>query len=86
MKKSQYKLGIDVPRVTRDVALKLMVHHIELAAAYYEATPEDKGAVRLEAERLLKSSIPGFEDPAIVAARAMLIALNAHYEAMKGQD
>lgn len=35
-------LSIDLPRVTSDEACELVVYHLRLAAAYFEATPHDQ--------------------------------------------
>lgn len=32
--------GIDVPPVSHDEALELMMHHLSMAQAYFEATPD----------------------------------------------
>jgi hypothetical protein len=35
------RVGLDAPRVRRSDAITLMVHHLMLAAMYFEATPDD---------------------------------------------
>jgi hypothetical protein len=80
------RVGVDAPRVSRDVALELMVHHLQLAAMYYEATPDDDAAVAAEVERLLISEIPYHETPALRAARPWLEAIRAHYERLRREQ
>lgn len=43
----------DAPPVTRDMALELMVHHLQLAHMYFQNIPEDREGNREEVERLL---------------------------------
>jgi hypothetical protein len=45
-------LNIDAPRVSRDAALELMVHHLQLAHSYFQCTIDDADAKRDEAHRL----------------------------------
>ncbi len=77
-------LGVDPPRVTRDQALELMVHHLELAAMYYEATPKDHEAVKTEAERLImEKELVGHVPPALLAMRSWLHTINNVYKEME---
>ena len=72
--------GIDVPRVTRDEAVELMVHHLGLAASYFEATPEDAGAqVSDEIRRAL-------DGPAVAASLAFATVIHSEFEEMKERD
>lgn len=80
---SQGRIGIDARRVTRDEATELMAHHIALAVSYYEATPADESAVRVEVERLFDDGVSGRTGPEVTAARAFLTALNAYYANLK---
>ena len=70
--------GVDVPPVTRDEALELMVHHLQLAAAYFEATPEDANDCYVEMGRLMAGT-----KPALVGARAFYSSLVEHYAKME---
>lgn len=80
-------LGLDPPRVSRDMALELMVHHLELAAMYYEATPQDHEATKAEAERLiLEKEVADHVPPSLVALRSWLEAIRQEYEDMKKRD
>jgi hypothetical protein len=33
--------GLDAPRVNHDEAVELFIHHLEMAAMYFQATPTD---------------------------------------------
>lgn len=77
------RIGVDAPRVSRDMALELMVHHLQLAAMYYEATSADEAANLAEAERLMQSEIPDHDEPARIAMRPWLAALNNYYASLK---
>lgn len=49
------KTSPDVPKVTSDEATELMVHHLGLAAAYFQCVPDDMNkAVNAEIWRQLK--------------------------------
>ncbi len=39
---------LDPPPVSRDAAVEIVVHHLALAATYFEATPDDRCAQLLE--------------------------------------
>lgn len=81
------RIGLDTfRRVTRDEATELMVHHLSLAAVFYEATPVDEAAVLAEVERLLASDVPNHDCPELVGARAWLTAMNAYYAALKAKQ
>lgn len=80
------RIGFDAPRVTRDEALELMVHYLKLAAAYFQATPEDEDANFAEMTRLMTHEIPGHEDPALIAARLWFATMRAHYERLKAEQ
>ncbi len=53
-------LNIDGPRVSRDAALELMVHHLQLAHSYFQCTIDDADAKRDEAYRLFTEVQQGF--------------------------
>lgn len=46
-------LNISPPKVTRDQALELVAHHLQMAQAYFEATGKDAAEKRAELIRLL---------------------------------
>lgn len=71
-------VGVDAPDTTRDEATELMVHHLQLAAMYFEATPESDAETREEVRRLLAD-----DDRALAGALPFYEALVAHYDAMK---
>jgi len=72
--------------VTEDEAFELMIHHLQMAAAYYEATPEDYDTNYKEMERIMDSGIPGFTTAALKAARAWFYAIDVDYKRMKTDD
>lgn len=45
-------LNLDGPPCSRDTALELMVHHLQLAHMYYQACPNDSTSNKEEAFRL----------------------------------
>lgn len=53
-------VSIDGPRVSRDAALELMVHHLQLAHCYFQCTIEDRAAKRDEAMRLFMEAQQGY--------------------------
>jgi hypothetical protein len=65
--------GVDVPKVTNDQAVALVVHHLELAAAYYEAA---------ETEEIWAALETAFEEDTlrIGAARAWWVAMKIAYD------
>ncbi len=81
------KLNLDnLPSVTRDEALELMVHHLLLAEIYYQATPDDEIAVLREVERLMAGGITNYVPPSLLGARAWLATLNLFYSNLAKQD
>lgn len=48
----------DAPRVSRDAALELMVHHLQLAHMYFQNVPHDAEANKAEAYRLFTEHLP----------------------------
>ena len=53
-------LSFDGPRVSRDAALELMVHHLQLAHSYFQNTIEDAATKRDEARRLFMEAQQGY--------------------------
>lgn len=84
--KSQNKLGVDVPCVTPDEALEFMAHHLSLAAAYFEAIPEDHEANIKEIERLMDTGIEGYTSPSLKAAKTWLNIITYEYNEMRKGD
>jgi hypothetical protein len=80
------KHKIDMPSVTEDEALELMIHHLSLAAAYYEATSDNQVDNLKEMTRIMDPKIPGYQNPALVAARYWLITLDKHYDEIKDEE
>jgi hypothetical protein len=79
------RIGIDARRVTRDEAVEFMIHHLVLATAYYEATPNDEADVLNETVRILNNDIQR-EGPELTGARAFLAALNTYYARLKKEQ
>lgn len=77
MSKKQ-KFGVDAPSVTNDEATELMVHHLQLAAMYFEAVPPNDEQNLREIARLLKD-----DDRTLVAAKPFYLALQRFYDSMK---
>ena len=74
------RLPIEVHSVTPDEACELVIHHLRLAAAYFEATPHDQ-CVQLEIFRLIKQCT-GQQSPTVDFVRV----LHREYENMKRED
>lgn len=47
-------LNIDMPRCDRDTALELMVHHLQLAHAYFQITSDNAEEKAAEVTRIFK--------------------------------
>jgi len=84
-KKLKSKVGVDVPPVTEDEALELMVHHLSLAAAYYEATGSNEDENFQEIIRLLRPlpQMPEYEGAALTAAKSWFQAMRKYYDALE---
>lgn len=74
-------VGIDAPDVEQWAAVELMVHHLQLAAMYFEAIPDDMPAVDKELRSLI-----GEDDRSLEPALVWLARIDAYYEAMKERD
>lgn len=76
-------LRVDVPSVHPDAALELMVHHLQLAAAYFEPT-RDEPRTREELKRLLAAPVaPTHEGPAEHAGLTWFDAITAWHDRVK---
>ena len=74
------KVGIDPPKIRCHDAAKLMAHHLSLAAAYFEATPETHVQVLAELADVL-------DNPAMLsAARGWYYAMVSGYDALDQGD
>lgn len=73
--------------VSRDEAVELCIHHLQLAAAYFEATPDDAGAqMQEEIKRAVSASASGTgpdDPPWARAARTWTEVLTWVFERMK---
>ena len=80
------RLGLDAPKCTRDEAVELFVHHVQLAAMYFLNAPEDPKAEQVMEELSRKMSHPqsgGGDDYELPAARLFAMKLTEACEAMK---
>ncbi len=79
------RIGLgNLPRVTRDEALELMIHHLQMASVYYEAVPGDEDSNRAELERIMGREIVGaYVPPELPAARAWLTSMDTSYAQLK---
>ncbi len=80
------KIGFDAPRESPDFALELMVHHLKLAAMYYEGCPPSDVANSEEMERILASEIPGHVTPELTGARVWMQAMHKYYADLKREQ
>lgn len=76
--------------VSRDEAVELCIHHLQLAAAYFEATPHDAGAqLAEEIQRAVRASASGtvpYDPPWARAACAWAEHIRWVFECMKEDD
>lgn len=72
---NEHTVSVDAPRVHPADAVKLMVHHLALAAMYFEATPAEHAPSLAEMARQLEP------DLVLPAARAFFLTLDAAYAA-----
>jgi hypothetical protein len=78
------RVGLDAPRVRRSDAITLMVHHLMLAAMYFEATPDD---ITPSLDEIMdEANALEARDPKIIAAIVWLKSIHESYEKMKDDD
>lgn len=70
------QIHVDAPSVTQTLGTTLMVHHLSLAAMYFETTSLGTEAAFAEMER------QGLNDLAMDAARAFVAVLDGAYETL----
>lgn len=76
------KLNLDAPTTTADEATEFCVHHLRLAAMYFEAVPDDKNrSLGLEIIRQCKDDSRALE-PALVWATAIY----QYYDRLKREN
>lgn len=63
-------INVDAPRTTSKQAIELMVHHLQLAAMYFEATP-------LDVEKLITECLELIGDDGGSCAKASIAFLRA---------
>lgn len=85
--KKQEKLRVWIPPLTSDEATRLMIYHLEMAAAYYAATTDDDKALEMINKLMVPdgpmSKLVGYVGPSLTAARAWFRAIYEYYESMK---
>ncbi len=80
-------IGVDAPRVHPDVAVELMTHHLQLAATYFEATPDNETATLTEMMRIMRLQNPtkDFISGEMAGALAWFTEISRHYAKMKAK-
>ena len=80
----------DMFKINEDEAVELVIHHLRMAAVFFQSTPEDSGqALVTEYERLVKrdnidSKINELDVPVEWSAvRSFIKKINAAYEQLK---
>lgn len=76
---------IDPPPVSRDAAVEIVVHHLAIAATYFEATPEDYGK-QIEEEVRRQVKLGCLSKHQADAMAAFVGCLDAYYEGLKAED
>lgn len=81
---SAREVHIDVLPVTEDTAVELFIHHAALAAAYFEATPDDEIAqIKQEAKRIIGSGVLGEDTAMYKGVIALATVLDRHHAGVK---
>lgn len=81
------RIGLDTIRVTPDEATELCAHHLQMAAMFFEATPQHFPSVKAEVLRLMAERVAfNYASPAQVGATAFLDAINRHYDGLEGES
>lgn len=81
------RIESDSFNLSTDEAVEFTVHHLRLAALFFEATPEDAGEqLREEIERMAKLTNPAYRDPWVEAARAFVDRITHTFEGMRKAD
>lgn len=70
------KYGVDAPKVRESDAVRIMLHHLALAAAYFEATPD----TTIQALAELPDTFEGSSARALGPARDWYLAMVKTYE------
>jgi hypothetical protein len=79
------RYGIEFPAVTPDEAVEFVIHHLKLAAMFYEACPEDNIQLREELIRICRPNatttqeLRGSHLSAYLGGAAFIEAISAHY-------
>lgn len=77
------KVTVDFPQVDPEQAARLMAHHLQIAAALFEALPEPFSThdllLHYEFELLGYGSAHYHPTPALIAGRAFIEAICKHY-------
>lgn len=76
----------DAASVTRDEAVEYVIHHLRLAAMFFECTPDDRGAqIHEEIGRLLRLR-GGLSEHVGQAMSAFVETLDTYYEGLRSVD
>ena len=74
-------------RISPDEAVEFCIHHLRLAALFFEATPNDKDdQLHEEIGRIVKNQRFPIEEPWVTAAKNFVDRLTITHEAMKSGD
>lgn len=71
------QINVCAPAVTEEQAIALVVHHLQLAAMYFEATPDDRG--RSVISQIENEEIPA---PCAGASESFVKSMDAYYRAL----
>ncbi len=80
---SDKNIQTDGFRVTRDEAVELCIHHLRLAAMFFEAVPEDTTDLKTECKRIFKAAEA---DIALPAALHFIETIEKAYEVLKDEE
>jgi hypothetical protein len=77
--------NLDAPPVTPAKAMAMVAHHLQLAAMYFEAVPDDEVMVKSSIINDMDEKVEGYVSPAQVAARAWIDASNTYYRSIDAE-
>lgn len=80
------RIEVSVPLVSQDEALELMIYHLTIAAAYFEAVSDDH-ATNIEAVLIrMKEGRDGNFIPAFDASKLFYESLRQQYDALANEE
>ena len=74
------KVSVSLPQVTQDEALEHVVHHLCLAACFFEAIPEERDETTAEFERLVRE-----QEIPLEPAMAWFFTQHVYYEQLRAR-